>query len=175
MFNRNKVARVRWLKGIAVIFCLAPMLVSQTRAVPTLLAAAAMLEGSHTVLVAGAEGETRVVLSHQRGNADRADVNPRHRPTDPSHRHGLASNLLCVFAKTASGEADHVARFATISNSGIVRCTLITMPKLAMNLLVAAGNIEPRWNHLLLSQVLEPSISQFSSAVLLGISTALLI
>ena len=151
------------------------MLVSQTRVVPTLLAAAAILEGSHTVLVAGAQGETRIVLSHARGNAHRADVNPRHRPTDPSHRHGLASNLLCAFAVPAPGEADHVAHFATVSNSGIVGGTFVPLPKLSTKFLIAARFSEPRQHHFLVGLAHDPAAPRASSAVLLGISTALLI
>jgi hypothetical protein len=112
MFGTTKNGCRVWMKRVGALLCLVPLLLGQSEVLPGLLAMAAAVEGSHTVHVGTSPGEFKLVLSHERGQVGRSDYNPRHSPSNASHRHGMASRILCTFASRSSPLwPDHVATF----------------------------------------------------------------
>ena len=106
--NHNPSARSRPEKFGAIV-CLLAILLGPCQVFPGLLA----MEGSHTFRLGIDESQLHLVLSHERGQADRADYNPRHHPRHPAHCHGLAARVLCLFSGRGGVEPHHVANFAT--------------------------------------------------------------
>lgn len=99
------------LSRVKALLCLLAVLLGPAQLLPGLLAAAAAIEGSHTVRVGLDGADFRLVLSHERGTVGRSDYDPRHHPQHPAHCHGLASRVLCLMADRGGMEADHVAVF----------------------------------------------------------------
>jgi hypothetical protein len=101
-----------WLKRVQALCCLLPLLAGQTEVLPALLAIAAAVEGSHTTYAGVTPEGFRLVLSHERGQAGRADFLAGHQPANRLHRHGFAAKVICTLAGSTQKLADHDACFS---------------------------------------------------------------
>lgn len=86
---------------LAVMLGVMAILVGPAQVVPALLSVGVALEHSHVVRVAFDGTTFRLVLRHESQSAV------------PLHRHGLASQILCLVAERSSDHPDHCASFAT--------------------------------------------------------------
>jgi hypothetical protein len=99
-------------RRIAAVGCLIAFSFGPAKLLPVLLAFSSNVEGSHAVHIKrNADGNTKVVLHHSRSTTRRFEVPPAE--TEPVHRHGIASELVCWFADSETASPDHIARFAT--------------------------------------------------------------
>jgi hypothetical protein len=114
--NRRLLVPARFAR-VGAVLCLVALFLGPSQVVPGLLALGAALEGSHAVRVGMDQSQFHLVLSHERGQADRPDYNPRHHAGHPAHHHGLAAGILCFLGDSRGLEPDHVANF-TMGTAG---------------------------------------------------------
>ena len=82
--------------------CLFTYLLGGTKILPGLVALAAAIEGSHTLLASSSDAGCALVLHHESGSGGGPAV----------HRHGMASRVFCLLATPEESDPDHVLQMA---------------------------------------------------------------
>ncbi len=98
------------LRYVAAVTCLIAFSFGPAKLLPPVFTLFAKAEGSHFVRMEdNFRGDTKLVLRHHPG-AQKRGV---HSIAFDQHRHGIASQVICLLTQERGDQSDHIAFFAT--------------------------------------------------------------